>query len=571
MSDFIKTQTSFANGEVGPEFFTAGNINGLSCLENMDVLSGGGISRRAGLVSVAQLPGTARLFSFSVSDTQEYIIVLSNYRIDIYNCDTHIQRIITPWDSSEISAIQCAQRFNTMIFVHSEYAPHILSKTDNGFQLTEFSFAKNLPDLSVNAPFVRFDDSTGITIMVTAKQNSNNCAIFTTNQDFWTIDKLHCIFSLLGCQWSIIEYIDARNVVAVANGAYTVPTTPVSDWTEIAFSRYRGWPRSITFHQDRLVFGGTRSWPGGIWMSQVGRHNNFNTGTGLDDEAIFVSLQSQQRQQICTVVSSDNLQILTTVGEWAISNKPLTPSAVDIKQHTSVGSYSVCYLPPQQIEGSTVFIAGNGRDIRELSLDDLSETYNATDLCALSKHLMGAPIGVAYNTSLRRLYIVRQDGIMAVLNHNPSLGISAWGTYNTNGQFLSVCVCGGKTYVIVQRANGVFLEYFDTSAPQDAGAYTFSYKASSLPLRASGHNVSKIKLKKITARIMNTKDIHINNHNISLPNEIYVTDAKGFTGDVSVNLLGTMCTTMCPVWTIHGATPYPATVLSITICGWYII
>lgn len=571
MSDFIKTQTSFANGEVGPEFFTTDNINGLSCLENMDVLSGGGISRRAGLVSVAQLPGTARLFSFSVSDAQEYIVVLSNYRMDIYNRDAHIQRIITPWTYSEISTIQCAQRFNTMIFVHSECAPQILCKTDQGFQLTEFGFAKNLPDISVHAPFVRFDDSADITITVTANQNSNNRATFTTNKDFWTPEKVYGIFSLLGCQWSIIEYIDARNVIAVANGIYTVPATPVSDWTEIAFSRYRGWPRSITFHQDRLIFGGTRSWPGGIWMSQVGRHNNFNTGTGLDDEAIFVSLQSQQRQQIYTVVSSDNLQILTTVGEWAISNKPLTPSAVDIKQHTSVGSYSACYLPPQQIEGSTVFIAGNGRDIRELSLDDLSETYNATDLCALSKHLMGTPIGIAYNASLRRLYIVKQDGRMSVLNHNPSLGVSAWGTYNTNGQFLSVCVCDGRTYVIVQRTDGAYLEYFDTSALQDAAVHTFSYKASGLPLRASGHNVSNIKLKKITARIMNTKDININNHNISLPNEIYATDADGFTGDVSVNLLGTMCATMNPVWTIHGATPYPATVLSITMYGWYTI
>ena len=91
-------------------------------------------------------------------------------------------------------------------------------------------------------------------------------------------------------------------------------------------------------------------------MSQVGRHNNFNVGTGLDDEAIFLTLISQERQQICTVVSSDNLQILTNAGEWVISNQPLTPSAVNVRQHTSVGSVTGVYLPPQQIEGKTVFI-----------------------------------------------------------------------------------------------------------------------------------------------------------------------------------------------------------------------
>lgn len=571
MADFIKTQTSFANGEVSPEFFATDNINGLSCLENMDVLSGGGIQRRSGLTSVSEIPDNARIFSFSVSDTQEYIIVLSNYRMDIYSYGTHIQRIITPWDSAKISCIQCAQRFNTMIFVHSECAPQVLCKTESGFKLSEFGFSKNLPNLSVNAPFVRFDDSVDITITVTPNQNSNTVATFTTNKDFWKTEMVYSIFSLLGCQWAIIEYIDSRTVRAIANDIYTVPDSPVSDWSEIAFSRYRGWPRSITFHQDRLVFGGTRSWPGGIWLSQVGRHDNFNTGTGLDDQAIFISLQSQQRQQICTVVSSDNLQILTTVGEWAISNKPLTPSAVDIKQHTSVGSYSLCYLAPQQIEGSTVFVAGNGCDIRELSLDDLSETYNATDLCSLSKHLMLLPIDIAYNAAMRRLYIVRQDGVIAVLNHNTSLGISAWGTYKTDGQFLSVCVCDGKTYVVVRRESGTYLEFFDPIATQDSGGNNFSFTASGLPLRVSGHNVSNIKLRKITARILNTKHMYINGNSISLPNDIYASNSDGFSGDVSVNLLGSIDNTIKPAWTIHGTYPHSATILSITLHGWYTI
>ena len=41
MADFIKTQNSFADGEVAPEFFARDNVNGLSRLENMDVLAGG--------------------------------------------------------------------------------------------------------------------------------------------------------------------------------------------------------------------------------------------------------------------------------------------------------------------------------------------------------------------------------------------------------------------------------------------------------------------------------------------------------------------------------------------------
>lgn len=569
MANFIKTQNSFANGEVAPEFFARDNIDGLSRLENMDVLSGGGLSRRCGLTSVGTLSDPGRLISFSVSDGAEYVLVLTDRHMYIYHNDVRVQDLITPWSYDDLSYVQYAQRFGTMIFVHPEYSPQTLHYDGESFYISEFSFSRNDADLTINIPFVKFDDASDVNITVTAHNSGNNYATFTTNRDFWTPDNVRGRLLLLDKQWLITEYISPTQVVAYTNGTFSLPSSPVSNWAEAAFGLRRGWPCSITFHQDRLVFGGSRDWPGGIWMSQVGRHNNFNVGTGLDDEAIFISLLSEQRQQIITVVSSDNLQILTNVGEWAISSKPLTPSVVDIKQHTSVGSYSLRYLPPQKIEGATVFISANGCDIRELALDDLGEKYNANDLCALSKHLLETPMDIAYNSTLRRLYVVRSDGDMAVLNQNASLGISAWGTYKTHGRFLSVSVCDGKTYVIVQRDNIISLEYFDSNAITDVNKYSYSFTASGLPLRSSGHNAHKMRIRKITARVLDTKSIYINGHRISLPNEIYADAAPGYSGDVSVNLLGTTHECISPAWTIHGSQPYPTTVLSISINGWY--
>ncbi|MBR5575033.1 MAG: hypothetical protein IKV93_00630 [Alphaproteobacteria bacterium] len=80
---------------------------------------------------------------------------------------------------------------------------------------------------------------------------------------------------------------------------------------------------------------------------------------------------------------------MTSVGEWAVSSKPLTPSAIDIKQHTSVGSCASRYLPPQKIEGATIFISHSLQDIRELSLDELGQNYNATDHITVNR-----PIGI---------------------------------------------------------------------------------------------------------------------------------------------------------------------------------
>ena len=571
MADFIKTQNSFANGEVAPEFYARDNINGLSRLENMDVLAGGGLARRHGLCRVDTLIGPARLIPFSVSDGVECLVAITNFYITIYIDGTRYQSLKTPWSYADSAQLQYAQRFGTMIFVHPDYQPQTLYKSGDNFCLREFEFSRNDADMTINMPFVKFDDASDITISVTSHVSGNNYATFTTNTDFWTPENVGGRLYLLERQWQIIEYISATQVVAHTNGTYTLPNTAISDWREGAFGKRRGWPRSITFHQDRLVFGGSRDWPGGIWMSRVGQHRNFNIGTGLDDEAIFISLLSTERQQIFTVVSSDNLQILTNTGEWAISSKPLTPSVVDIKQHTSVGSYTTQYLAPQKIEGATVFVSSSGHDIRELSLDDLGENYNANDLCALSKHLMSSPVDIAYNDTTRQLFVVQSNGTMSVLNQNAVLGISAWGIYKTRGEFLSVAVCDGNTYVATRRDGDVLLERFSSDVMTDSDKYDFSFTASGLPLRVSGHNATRLRLRKIVARVINTKSISINNHRITLPNEVYMDGASGYDGDVSINLLGTTHECVAPTWTIHGNENYPATILSVSMHGWYTV
>lgn len=571
MADFIKTQSTFANGEVAPEFYAHDNINGLSQLENMDVLSGGGLSRRRGLAHVADLYADSRVVSFSVGEDEDYLLVLESGHLLIFKDGSQYQDLISPWTSDIIPRLQYAQRFDTMIFVHPDFKPRILKKEGERFSLISFDFESNDSDLTVNVPFMRFEDSLDVNITISINSAGNNNATFTTNKDFWTSDNVGTFIMINDRQWRIDQYISPTQVRAFINGTYTVPDSAIKDWRESAFSNRRGWPCSITFHQDRLVFGGSRSYPGGIWLSRVGRHRNFNAGTGLDDEAIFITLLSQQRQQICTVVSSDNLQILTTVGEWAISSKPLTPSSVDVKQHTSVGSILARYLPPQKVEGATVFIANGGRDIRELSLDELSENYNANDLCALAKHLMKEPVDIAYNDVTRQLFIVMNDGTLAVLNNNSALNISAWGRYTTYGLFKSVAVMNGETYVVVKRDDNFYLEKFSDAALNDAGRYSFSFTASALPVRMSGHNPRLLRIRKISARVLDTKSLFINDTRITLPNSVYDISSPGYSGDVEMNVLGTQRNCISVPWKIHGTDSLPVTILSVTLHGYYTV
>lgn len=574
MGKFIHNQNSFALGEVSPEFFARGDMSissrGLSRLENMDVLPSGAISRRNGTIQIASVNSDSVLIPFCISDSENYLICVSNGVLKIYDGESMVQSLVAPWSSSSLRSLQYAQRFGTMIFVHQDFQPIILKKTGSTFSLSTFEFSTN-DDMSKNMPFMKFDDAAGIKITVTSNENGNNYATFNTNSDFWTSENVNGRLYLLDKQWTVTEYINSKTVAASTNGTYTLPSAAVSDWREAAFGTRRGWPCSITFHQDRLVFGGSRAWPCGIWMSKVGDHTNFDAGTGLDDEAISLTLLSSVRQQICTVVSSDNLQILTTAGEWAITAKPLTPSNIDIKQHTNTGSISSVYLQPQTIDRSTIFVSKSGNEISEIVLDELGENYNAINLCALSGHLITEPVDLAYNDHTRRLFVVMNDGSMAVLNKNSALEISAWGIYKTLGSFKSVTVMNGETFVVVERESGTFIEKFDSTATMDSGQFGFSHTAAAMPMFASGRAPKKIRVNKISARVLNTKSLFINGVRATLPNESLATDSTGYSGDVSIGEIGTTSETINPLWTITGSEPLPANILAINVEGWYLI
>ncbi len=566
MGNFIKTQTSFENGEVSPNFFANSDIHGLAHLENMDVIPGGGLRRRPGLKKIAKLSANARLVPFSISETEHYILAIMNGLIRIFSGDSFVQDVFAPWSAADVGLVQYAQRFGTMIFVHPNYRPKILCRDNGIFKFVNFSFTSSDGGENVDMPFMRFEDSDNISITITM---SNNTAHLNTNQDFWTSANVDGHISMLGKTWLITSYIGPREVTAACNGVFTIPNSPITDWQEAVFSPRRGWPASITFHQNRLVFGGSKSWPGGIWMSCVGNHKNFNTGTGLDDQAIYITLLSSRRQHICTLVSSDNLQILTSEGEWAVSNKPLTPESVDIKMHTTIGCIADRYLPPQEIDGSTIFVSNNKRDIRQMVLDDLGVSYRANNLCAIAEHIMNNPIDIAYNKTDKKLFVVMSNGEIAVLNRNVALGISAWGHYMTAGDFKSVAVSNDKTYVVTERDSNFIFERFDDSEMIDSDEYSYTSRACGLPIMTSGHNAKYVRIKKIIARVHDSKTLFINNFRTTFPDEVYTPDVSGFSGDISVNVLGTLRDMVDSPWEISTNDELPLTVLSVTVYGRY--
>jgi hypothetical protein len=266
----------------------------------------------------------------------------------------------------------------------------------------------------------------------------------------------------------LIEEVNSPTVVTVNTIEDLTTTTATIDWQEQSFSVVRGYPANVAFHQGRLVIGGSRDLPNRLWFSRSGDLFNFNLETGHDDAAIEFAILSDQVNAIRGLFSGRHLQVFTSGAEWMVTGDPLTPSTVQLKRQTRVGSLTERHVPPVSVDGATLFVARNKKEIREFIYTDLEQAYQSTDLALLSRHLIDDPVDQDFDARRRLLYLVRGDGLFATLTVYRAEAVAAWTLHETDGSVLSVAVVGDDVYMLVDRENGVMIEVLEDDVYLDS-------------------------------------------------------------------------------------------------------
>ena len=253
-----------------------------------------------------------------------------------------------------------------------------------------------------------------------------------------------------------------------------VPQFDFGSGAEDVWSGTRGYPKSATFYQSRLWFGGSLQRPQTIWGSKTNDFFNFDDGTSLDDEGIDVTLDTDQVNAITAVYAGRHLNIFTTGGEFSIQDSPITPAKVAVRRETLFGSTSI---PPKMIDGSVIFIDRTGKSVREFLFSYNEDAYTSGTVSLLASHLLNSPVDmdVSKGTSsddANYLYFVNGDGSMAVFNTLRAQEVSGWTKWETSGEIESVSVVVDEVYVIVKRTidSSVvrYLEQLDVDSYTDA-------------------------------------------------------------------------------------------------------
>ncbi|MDR2098904.1 MAG: hypothetical protein LBO78_02665 [Rickettsiales bacterium] len=483
------TNTHFAYGEISPGLYGRGDIpaykGGAMMIRNMRVVPTGGVMRRGGLEFKDMLDGVGKLVVFEYSARDVFLLFFGDGYVRVYGCDGgRMCEFASPYPYGALKNIRWSQKGSELFIVHPDIHPKTLryNPKDGSWSVSNWVFGKSEETGVSSEPFTRFFDTEGV---VLAPSGVADEIALASDRPFFDGRYVGVALALNGGSVEIVGVDSPASARAVVSAELS-GTEPDKYWMEQAFSSLRGYPSSIAFHQNRLVLGGSPSLPNRLWFSHTGDYMNFDLGDGLDSEGIEFDMLSDKINEILCVFSGRHLQVFTSDSEWMVAGSPLTPASVSVRQQTKIGSVSDRFISPKLVEGSTIFVARNNREIREFFYGDIEDSYHSEDLISFSSHLLNHPVEQDYDVKNRMLYVVEGDGTLSVLLVNKAREINSWFRYETEGKFVSLAVLGDRVYAVVERGGAFFLECFSDDVFADC-AKKFEFPEASARLGGLGH------------------------------------------------------------------------------------
>lgn len=464
-------KTSFTAGELSPELLGRTDLraydNGARRLRNVFIHPTGGVFRRWGLRFVDMAKGPGRLIAFEFNVEQVYLIVLTDHALDIYQSGSRVAQLVTPWSIVQVRQLNWTQSADTLLVVHPDVSPkRLIRLADGRWNLADWEIARDTT-AAENRTFWPHNKFVSWNVTLQASGSTGSVNVYA-NADVFVALHVGARFRIGGKEILITSVVNARQAVATVQEPLTVTSATV-DWTEQAWSRARGWPVSVCFHQDRLVVGGSRDLPNRLWLSQSSDLFNFSVGEALDDEAIDFPILSDQVNAIRHVFSGRHLQVFTSGAEWMVTGDPLTPTNIQVQRQTRVGSPVDRTVPPRDVDGATLYVPRTGPQLREFLYADSEQAYQSGDTALLAHHLFGMPVSMDYDKSNRLFHVVMDEGSLATLTVYRDEQVTAWSLQETAGAFRAIAAVGDQIFVLVERAGGVFIEVFDPDIFVDAG------------------------------------------------------------------------------------------------------
>ena len=306
---------------------------------------------------------------------------------------------------------------------------------DNGSTWNDFRTYSSANDSNISASGEEEEENVRYRLLMDDYSQSSTgtlkmCRCLFVNADFVTTGVV-----------KITGYTDATHVSGTVIRKLG-GTEATSEWNEGAWSARRGFPRTVAYFEERMIFGGTAYRPQTVWGSKTNAWDNFLVGD-KDDSGLDFTLAGDTVNTIAWMCQHTALVIGTEDSEWTLSasdaNAALTPSNFRARRQSVYGSNGVAAL---MVGDVILFVQRGGRKVREFVYTWEKDGYSSPDMTILADHITQSGI---VETALQQLpdsilWCVLGDGSVAALTYERDQEVIGWHKHTTDGKILSCCV-----------------------------------------------------------------------------------------------------------------------------------
>lgn len=390
--------------------------------------------------------------------------------------------IVTPYAIADIPCITYDQKDDVMYMFHSTYPVQKLTRVSaTEFTISQVDFVRGpFLDDNITSTTITPSAATGTGITLTASASLFKSAHVGS---FWKVNNAVVKITAYSSATSVTADVQAEPDGTAGNIGGTSAYTA---WAEGAFSDVRGYPACGVFHEQRLYLFATTHQPSHGFATVVGAYENMKVDAN-DDSAAFIFDVETSEKIVWANSDATSLQVGTGGGTISISpgteNIAITATNITAKK---ASNYGVKKTIPQRIAGFLYYVHKTAYKIFELVFDLLKGRDIASDMTKLADHILRDGQG-AYEISYQqspndRIWVVRNDGQIAIMTRNPTEDLVGWsrriaGTDSTSsGEFESIAIIrqddeDDQVWVQVKRTiNGTtkrFIEYVSDEYYED--------------------------------------------------------------------------------------------------------
>lgn len=246
------------------------------------------------------------------------------------------------------------------------------------------------------------------------------------------------------CEITAVASKTSCTVTVLQNDIYASGSGNATPYFRLgAWGLATGYPRAVSFHEQRLIFGGTTAQPATIWMSETNNFENFRYGA-YDADAIAFTLAADEASAIQSIISHVALLIFTQTEEWALltsEQTPITPANLYVRRQSRIGT---AHKQPLMALDSILMLERGGRKIRQFQYGG-TEGGVSEDLTVLAEHLMRSGVKqMKFQQSPDPIvWCITNDGELISMTVDQTQGVIGWCKHTTDGTFESVAVTYG--------------------------------------------------------------------------------------------------------------------------------